>query len=145
MAASAIAAATGVGGGGGGGRGGGGGGGRERARFMSRFTLTGGLWVVPSLSGISGIACLAQWNELLDPIRMSKLYSAVKNSEWETVEVRRPMEAGFNSECRPSRAVRLGLGRWTLEAVVAMPDAAMLCGIQPLSYTLRAGAPPCRP
>lgn len=76
---------------------------------------------------------------------MTELYSAVKKERWETVEVRRPMEAGFLLRVSSVASRRLGLGQWTLEAVVAMPDAAMLCGIQPTSYIVRAGAPPCRP
>jgi hypothetical protein len=51
--------------------------------------------------------------------RMAELAEATDKQEWEKVEVRRPLEAVFCFECGPSRAVRLGLAQWTLEAVVA--------------------------
>ena len=50
-----------------------------------------------------------------------KLIEAVKKQDLETVEVRRPLEAGSSTESGPSRGVCLGLGRWTLDAVVARP------------------------
>ena len=50
---------------------------------------------------------------------MAKVFAAAEKKEWEKVEVRRPLEAVVYSECGPSRAVRLGLGQWTLEAFVA--------------------------
>ncbi len=49
---------------------------------------------------------------------MAGVHSAAQKQEWEKVEVRRPLEAVVYSECGPSRAVRLGLGQWTLEAFV---------------------------
>ncbi len=50
-----------------------------------------------------------------------ELIGAVKNQDVEKVEVRRPLEAGSSTESGPSRGVCLGLGRWTLDAVVARP------------------------
>jgi hypothetical protein len=51
--------------------------------------------------------------------RMSLLFEAVQKQDAEKVEVRRPLEAGSSTESGPSRGVCLGLGRWTLDAVVA--------------------------
>jgi hypothetical protein len=53
------------------------------------------------------------------PYENGAVYYAAKKKEWEKVEVRRPLEAVVYSECGPSKAVRLGLGQWTLDAVVA--------------------------
>ena len=50
-----------------------------------------------------------------------ELIEAVKKQDVEKVEVRRPLVAGYSTEFGPSRAVCLGLGRWTLDAVVARP------------------------
>jgi hypothetical protein len=50
-----------------------------------------------------------------------ELIKAVKKKDVEEVEVRRPLEAGASTEYGPSRAVCLGLGQWTLDAVVARP------------------------
>ncbi len=62
---------------------------------------------------------------------MAEVYSAAEKRDWETVEVRRPLEAIFSSECGPSRAVRLGLVQRPLQAVVARRNSAMLCRIHP--------------
>ena len=56
-----------------------------------------------------------------DSSRMAELVQAAYDEEWEKVEVRRPLEAVFSCECGPSQAVRLKLGPWTLDAVVARP------------------------
>ena len=53
--------------------------------------------------------------------RMSPLIEAVKKQDVKKVKVRRLLEAGSSTECCPSRGVCLGLGRWTLDAVVARP------------------------
>ncbi len=50
-----------------------------------------------------------------------ELILAVQNQDVETVEVRRQLEAASSTECCPSRGVYLGLGRRTLDAVVARP------------------------
>ncbi len=50
---------------------------------------------------------------------MAGVHFAAETKDWEKVEVRRSLEAVVYSECGPSRAVRLGLGQWTLEAFVA--------------------------
>jgi hypothetical protein len=52
------------------------------------------------------------------------LVEAAKNGEWEKVEVRRPLEVVFSSECGPSRSVRLELGQWDLRR--RTPDSALL-------------------
>ena len=49
-----------------------------------------------------------------------ELVKAVKKQDAEKVEVRRLLEAFLSTES-PSRGVCLGLGRWTLDAVVAIP------------------------
>jgi hypothetical protein len=54
------------------------------------------------------------------PERM-ELIEAVQEEDLETVEVRRQLEAVSSTECCPSRGVCLGLGQWTLDAVVARP------------------------
>ncbi len=41
--------------------------------------------------------------------RMAELVLAAEKKEWTKVEVRRPLEAVFSTECGPWRAVRLGL------------------------------------
>ena len=48
-----------------------------------------------------------------------ELIQAVQNQDVETVEVRRPLEAVSSTESGPSPGVCLGLGQWTLDAVVA--------------------------
>ncbi len=48
-----------------------------------------------------------------------ELIEAVQEQDVEKVEVRPPLEAGSRFESGPSRGVRLGLGQWTLDAVVA--------------------------
>ena len=55
------------------------------------------------------------------PHKRMELIQAVKNQDVEKVEVRRPLEAVSSTESGPSRGVCLGLGRWTLDAVVARP------------------------
>ncbi len=50
-----------------------------------------------------------------------ELFQAAENEEWEEVKVRRPLEAVPSTECGPSRGVCMGLGQWTLDAVVARP------------------------
>ncbi len=50
-----------------------------------------------------------------------ELVEAVKKQDVEKVEVRRLLEAVSSTESGPSRAVCLGLGQWTLDAVVAGP------------------------
>ncbi len=49
------------------------------------------------------------------------LLEAAKKKDWEKVQVRRPLEAVSSTEYGPSQAVRLKLGQWTLDAVVARP------------------------
>ena len=62
-----------------------------------------------------------------------ELIKAVREHDVEKVKVRRPLEAVSSTESGPSRGVCLGLGRWTLDAVVA-PDSTLLCRIQPLRH-----------
>jgi hypothetical protein len=50
-----------------------------------------------------------------------ELIKAVQDQDFEKVKVRRPLEAVSSTEYGPSRAVCLGLGQWTLDAVVARP------------------------
>ena len=50
-----------------------------------------------------------------------ELIEAVQKQDAEEVEVRRPLEAFLSAESGPSRGVCLGLGQWTLDAVVARP------------------------
>jgi hypothetical protein len=50
-----------------------------------------------------------------------ELIEAAKNIDVEKVKVRRPLEAVCCTENGPSRAVCLGLGQWTIDAVVARP------------------------
>ena len=50
-----------------------------------------------------------------------ELIEAVREQDVEKVEVRRPLEAVSSTESGPSRGVCLGLGQWTLDAVVAIP------------------------
>ena len=50
-----------------------------------------------------------------------ELIEAVREEDSETVKVRRLLEAVSGTECGPSRGVCLGLGQWTLDAVVARP------------------------
>jgi hypothetical protein len=45
---------------------------------------------------------------------MAELALAAEKQQWEKVEVS-PLEADFSSDCGASRAVRLGLGQWTLD------------------------------
>ncbi len=66
---------------------------------------------------------------------MAGVLSAAQKQEWEKVEVRRPLEAVVYSECGPSRAVRLGLGQWTLEAFVARRTRP--CQADPSPYVRR--------
>jgi hypothetical protein len=40
-----------------------------------------------------------------------ELYNAAHKKEWEKVEVRRPLEAVFSTECGPSRGVCMGSGQ----------------------------------
>ncbi len=56
----------------------------------------------------------------LNPERM-ELIEAAQEQDVEKVEVRRPLEAVYSTEYGPSRGVCLGLGQWTLDAVVARP------------------------
>ena len=53
--------------------------------------------------------------------RMEQLIKAVQEQDVEKVKVRRRLEAVSSTECGPPRAVCLGLGQWTLDAVVARP------------------------
>ncbi len=46
---------------------------------------------------------------------------AAEYQDFERVKVRRPLEAISGTEYGPSRGVCLGLGQWTLDAVVARP------------------------
>ncbi len=50
-----------------------------------------------------------------------ELIKAVREQDVEKVKVRRPLEAASSTEHGPSRGVSLGLGQWTLDAVVARP------------------------
>ncbi len=54
-------------------------------------------------------------------LQRMELVEAVKKQDVETVKVRRPLETVSSTESGPSRAVCLGLGQWTLDAVVARP------------------------
>ena len=79
-----------------------------------------------------------------------ELLQAVREQDFEKVKVRRPLEAVSGTEFGPSRGACLGLGQWTLDAVVARPpDSALLCQVYPLAsgvpqaiLMLHAGAPP---
>ncbi len=58
----------------------------------------------------------------LAPREMYELIEAVRDLQnVEKVKVRRPLEAVSSTEYGPSRGVCLGLGQWTLDAVVARP------------------------
>jgi hypothetical protein len=50
-----------------------------------------------------------------------ELIEAVKEQDFDEVEVRRLLEAVSSTEYGPSRGVCMGLGQWTLDAVVARP------------------------
>ncbi len=50
-----------------------------------------------------------------------ELIKAVEEQDVETVKVRRLLETVSSTASGPSRAVCLGLGQWTLDAVVARP------------------------
>ena len=50
-----------------------------------------------------------------------ELVEAAESEEWETVKVRRPLQAASSPECGPSQDVRLKLGQWTLGTFVARP------------------------
>jgi hypothetical protein len=50
-----------------------------------------------------------------------ELIEAAKNKDVEKVKVRRLLETVSSTEYGPSRAVCLGLGQWTIDAVVARP------------------------
>ena len=50
-----------------------------------------------------------------------ELIEAAREQDVEKVEVRRLLEAFLGTESGPSRGVCLGLGQWTLDAVVARP------------------------
>ncbi len=50
-----------------------------------------------------------------------QLIQAVQEEDVEKVKVRRLLETVYSTESGPSRAVCLGLGQWTLDAVVAGP------------------------
>ncbi len=79
-----------------------------------------------------------------------ELIKAVEKQDLEKVKVRRPLEVVSSTESGPSRAVRLGLGRWTLDAVVARPirhavsNPALTSGTTQALLMLHAGARPCR-
>jgi hypothetical protein len=64
-----------------------------------------------------------------------ELIKAVKNQDVEKVKVRRPLEAVSSTESGPSRCVCLGLGQWTLEAVVARPTRS--CWVESSPYVRR--------
>ena len=55
------------------------------------------------------------------PTKRMELIKAVRKEDSETVKVRRLPEAVSGTEYGPSRGVYLGLGQWTLDAVVARP------------------------
>ena len=60
--------------------------------------------------------------ELVKAVReRMELIEAVEEQDVEKVEVRRLLEAFLGAESGPSRGVCLGLGQWTLDAVVARP------------------------
>ncbi len=68
-----------------------------------------------------------------DPVqRMAALVEAAEKKDWENFKVRRPLEAGSSCECAPSWGVCLGLGQWTLDAVVARPIRP--CGVESSPY-----------
>ncbi len=50
-----------------------------------------------------------------------ELVKAVFDQDFEKVKVRRPLEAASGTEYGPSRGACMGLGQWTLDAVVARP------------------------
>jgi hypothetical protein len=51
----------------------------------------------------------------------TELIEAVNKEDFEEVKVRPPVEVVSSTEYGPSRGVCLGLGQWTLDAVVARP------------------------
>jgi hypothetical protein len=80
-----------------------------------------------------------------------ELNEAVREQDVEKVKVRRPLEAVSSNEHGPSRGVSLGLGQWTLDAVVARPIRPYCVESTPLPsgapqaiLILPAGTPPCR-
>ena len=79
-----------------------------------------------------------------------ELIQAVQEQDVEKVKVRRLLEAVSSTGSGPSRAVCLGLGQWTLDAVVARPirpscvEPARTSGTSQAILMLHAGAPPCR-
>jgi hypothetical protein len=79
-----------------------------------------------------------------------ELIKAVKKQDLEKVKVRRPLKAVSSTKYGPSRGVCLGLGRWTLDAVVARPfglagsNPALTSGTTRARLMLHAGARPCR-
>ena len=68
----------------------------------------------------------------LPATEMAELYFAVKNEEWEKAEVRRQLEIVW-------RAVRLGPGHWTLEAVIARRIRSCCAEATPLRRAKPAG------
>ena len=84
----------------------------------------GGTLRVPPWGGTpGGVPCkvgLSTLKWLLLQERM-ELVKAVREDDVEKVEVRRLLYAFLSTESGPSRGVCLGLGQWTLDAVVARP------------------------
>ncbi len=76
--------------------------------------------------------------------RMEPLIKAVREQDVEKVKVRRLLEAVYSTESGPSRVVCLGLGQWTLDAVVACVESSLASGTSQAIVMLHAGARPCR-
>jgi hypothetical protein len=71
-----------------------------------------------------------------DPVqRMAALVEAAEKKDWEKVKVRRLLETVSSTASGPLRAVCLGLGQWTLDAVVARPIRP--CGAKSSPYVRR--------
>jgi hypothetical protein len=85
----------------------------RRAASLGRRLLGG--------STLSGRLDEAREYRLGSHQKRMELIQAVKEQDVEKVKVRRPLEAVSSTECGPPRAVCLGLGQWTLDAVVARP------------------------
>ena len=76
---------------------------------------------VPSTRAADEAAVLAREHNSVRFQERMELIEAVKKQDVEKVEVRRLLEAFLSTESGPSRGVCLGLGQWTLDAVVARP------------------------
>jgi hypothetical protein len=79
-----------------------------------------------------------------------ELNEAVKKQDVETVEVRRPLEAGSSTECCPSRGICLGsvdgpsMPSSHARFGLAVSNQALTSGTSQASLMMHAGARPCR-